>query len=115
MHPKIIKPEDLPVEEKVYLKKSFDGWRVVHPFKNEDRSWNLKNLFCNGSYWNIIKVLVILILIIGMVWSYKHDVKEYKTILENIYDDPYLWCATLPTRTNLNDYFSDFNTTLNIK
>ena len=39
-----IEATQLPADEKVYLKKDFLGWRVVHPIKNEDGSYNWFNV-----------------------------------------------------------------------
>jgi len=32
----MISVDDLPEKEKVFLRKSFGEWRVVHPIKRED-------------------------------------------------------------------------------
>jgi hypothetical protein len=58
--------------EKVHLKKSVDGWRVVHPIKIDGKI-NWMNLIFGGSIWNFIKLLAILGVIFLIIWSYKTD------------------------------------------
>ena len=52
--------------ERIFLKKSFLGWGVVHPLK-VDGEWNWKNFITGGSWANliinIITIIIILILI----------------------------------------------------
>lgn len=79
MENKIVKAENLPFEEKVYLKKGFMGWKVVYPIKNEDGTTNLKNLISGGSWWNLIIILVIILMILGAIY-------EYSTNLNNLLD-----------------------------
>lgn len=127
---KIFKAKDLPDGEEVYLKKSFDGWRVVHPWKKdldkpvvEDKgeeavpkihldNIHCKNFFCGGSYWNLVKVIILVLFILGSVWAYYQDVIVVTDAINNIMEDPYQWCAELPTRTNPMQH-QDLNFTLN--
>lgn len=57
-------------EDDVYMKKSFDGWRVVYPFKNEDGTLNWKTIFLGGNFGTFIKMLVICIIIILFIYFY---------------------------------------------
>lgn len=47
------------LKEKIWLRKGLTGWKVVHPIKNEDGSWNWKNLLAGGSWWNLLFVIII--------------------------------------------------------
>ena len=83
MSNKVIESSELPEGEKVFLKKSFDGWRVVYPIKNEDRTINWFNLCTGGSWWNVLKTLFILSVILGVSWSYAHDTKQCRELVGN--------------------------------
>jgi len=78
----IIKPEDLPYDEKVYLKKGYKGWTVVHPIKNEDGSINWKNLLCGGSWWNWIITAIIVIVTLGVLYEYSSNLEFCKSLLD---------------------------------
>ncbi len=71
----IIKAEDLPEDAKVYLKKQGKNYRVVHPVKNEDGSWNLFNLFTGGSWFNVITIGVVVLMILVVLQEYSSNVK----------------------------------------
>jgi len=84
--------------EKVYLKKDRFGWRVIHPVKNEDNSWNWKNFFIGGSYWNILKLIGIVGLLIFIIYSYKHDISMCEELIR---------CnAKCPEFSNTNPFIS---------
>jgi hypothetical protein len=68
--------------EAVHLKKDFTGWRVIYPCKNDNGTWNWKNLLVGGSYWNIIKVIVIVVLLLFLIFSYLNDVSSCRHLLE---------------------------------
>lgn len=74
---KIFKAEELPEGEKIYLKKGFKGWQVVHPIKNEDKSINWKNLLTGGSWWNVIITLIIVLIILGVLYEYSTTVNMF--------------------------------------
>ena len=60
----IIRAEDLPLNETVYLKKGKFGYRIVHPTKNEDGSINWINISIGGweNFWKLIFILVTIFL-----------------------------------------------------
>ena len=62
------------LEDGTYLDKDRFGYKIIYPWKNEDGSINWFNLCTGGSWYNLMKVSLIVLLILGMVWSYKHDV-----------------------------------------
>ena len=51
----IIKAEDLPRDENVYLKKSMGDWRVIKPLRNEDGTFNYFNFFYNNGFKNLFR------------------------------------------------------------
>ena len=83
MYNDIIKPEDLPFKEKVYLKKGFKGWQVVHPIKNENGSINWKNLLIGGSWWNLIITLVIVGVMLGLLYEYSSSINTLLDCFSN--------------------------------
>lgn len=66
-----------PIEvngERVFLKKSLLGWKVVYPIK-EDGKTNWKHLLVGGSWWNLFFVGMIVLLILGAVSEYSTSVR----------------------------------------
>ncbi len=51
---KIIRAEELPEQEKIFLRRDFLGWRVVYPWKNEDGTLNWRNILTNGKGWKYV-------------------------------------------------------------
>lgn len=76
------------IREGLYVKKGFDGYRIIHPWKNEDGTINYKNLLCHGSYWNLLKLGFILFILLGLSYGYYHDVKVYKEAYEEMIQNP---------------------------
>lgn len=77
------------IEEGVYLKKDWSGYRVIHPVKNEDGSWNWWNICTGGTWWNLCKWIAITLLILLMCLTYYRDVKVCRDFL----DSPYQNCV----------------------
>ena len=77
MKPKIYEAGDLPLNERIYLKKDFIGWKVVHPIKNEDGTMNWKHFFIGGSYWNFLFLLGIVLIILGALIEYSSTVNMF--------------------------------------
>lgn len=86
----IIKAEDLPDGEKVYLKKDFLGWRVVEPVRNEDGSWNWKKIIV-GTKRTWFGVIVILIIAALFYFGIKEILDPLRIIAEN----PGEYCASI--------------------
>lgn len=84
----IIKAEDLPLRESIYLKKDMFGYRIVHPIKNEDGTINWISLLF-GRKRNLINLIIILLVMGLLFYSYYHDVKSMKDVVEN----PCNYCA----------------------
>ena len=89
----------MPIEkirEGLYVKKSFDGYRVVYPYRNEDGSLNLFNILTGGNYWKLVKVGIILLLILGMSWAYARDTEACRDLISNpckYYSNISLYCT----------------------
>jgi hypothetical protein len=56
--------------EKVYLKKSILGWGIVHPIK-ENGKINWKNLISRGSWFKLIAVIIIVLIILGCINEFR--------------------------------------------
>lgn len=87
--------EDKKIDEGIYLRKGSLGYRLIYPIKNDDGSINWFNLFCGGSWGNLIKTIFILCAILAMVYSYKVDVATYKNITDYVSQHPCDWCNNL--------------------
>jgi len=69
--------------ESVYLKKDFTGWRTVYPITNKDGSFNWFNFITGGSYGKLMITIAIVLIILGLCWSYYHDTSLCMEILAN--------------------------------
>lgn len=87
--------KDTKIEDGIYLRKDWSGYRVIYPYKNEDKTWNFKNILIGGSWWNLVKTIIIVLLVLFMVWSYKHDIKAYEGIVEKCVNEPCEWCIRM--------------------
>jgi hypothetical protein len=80
---KIIESSELPLGEKVYLKKDWLGWRVVNPIVNpETNKVNWFNLICGGKR-GLVFLGIIGILIIGIYFGVNELIANYKLIADN--------------------------------
>jgi len=100
--------------ETIYLKKSFDGWRVIYPIKDEQGKINWKNLLTGGGFWSLIKILIIVGLILTISWSYHHDTKWCREFMSN----PCIHMSNITTycvnlEQNQNSGFADFSEVIN--
>ena len=64
--------------EKVNMKKDFTGWRIVYPIKDTNGKYLWKNILFGGSYWNILKIAILVGLISFAVYSYRRDIQAVK-------------------------------------
>lgn len=60
--------------ERVFLKKSFGNYRVVFPYKIDGKV-NLRNLIAGSSWFNLIKVLLFVGIVLGCVYEYSNALK----------------------------------------
>lgn len=57
--------------EKIEVKKSsLFGWGVVHPYKNEDGTWNWTNLIAGGSWLKLLFLMFIILVILFALYDY---------------------------------------------
>ena len=74
----MIEAQNIPWEEKVYLKKDFLGWRVVNPIKNEDGTINWFNFILGGKR-GIVQIIGITIIGILIGLSYQEVGKYWQS------------------------------------
>jgi hypothetical protein len=69
--------EEIEIEgKKIYLKKDIFGlYKVIYPVKNRDGSINWNNLLFGGHWFNWVKIMLVVLLILFFAWSYKHDIE----------------------------------------
>jgi len=93
------------IREGLYVKTDLFGTRVIHPYRNDDGSFNWFNLLTGGSWWNLAKILIIVAFIMISVWSYKHDVNQCWECVRN----PCEYCSSCQYVSGVNTPFSDLN------
>ena len=83
---KILTPKDTEeIRPGIFVQKNKKGEnRVINPIVWNDK-WNLKKQFS-------IKTLITLAIIIFVVWSYQHDVKQYQEFFNNVTSNPGDYC-----------------------
>lgn len=91
--PNYIESSQLPESEKVYMKKDFMGWRIVHPVRNENGSLNWFNLLF-GSKRNLVYMTLIIIFLMLLYLGYHETVSNYKTVM----DDPCKFCKSCDSK-----------------
>lgn len=79
----IIKAEDLPEKDKVYLKRDIIGWRVVEPWKDPDTNKiNWFNLLTGGK--RNLAFLFILLIMGSILYLGTTELRNnYRTVLKN--------------------------------
>ena len=83
---KIIKADELPLGEEVFLKKDWTGWRVVEPIIHPDTKKFLWKNFVSRKGLLFLAVIIILLL------TFYRDVHAYMEIYNNILKDPCSYC-----------------------
>jgi len=81
------------IRDGLYVKKSFDGYRIIYPFTNDDGTKNWFNILTGGNYWKLVKLLLIMLLIAGVTWSYMRDTRTCRELLGNAEE----WCNNFTT------------------
>ena len=89
-----IEAQDLPEQEKVFLKKDFLGWRVVTPIKIDGKI-NYPNLLFGGR-----RGLIIIIITLLMFGIYFMGTKELVSQYKKVVDNPCDFCSDCFSRTN---------------
>ena len=75
------------VDKNVFVKKEHllgNYYRLVYPIKHDDGSINWFNLCTGGSYWNLVKVAIFVIMMIALVMVYKHDMSSCVELNEKL-------------------------------
>jgi hypothetical protein len=71
--------------KRVFLKKSGDSYRVIHPIKVDGKIvW--KNLISGGNWWNLLIVGFVVIVILGAMNEYANTLKIASTCLRALPD-----------------------------
>jgi hypothetical protein len=97
MEKRIFESGELPEYTKLYLRRDFLGWRVVHPVRNENGTMNWMN-FMFGGKRNLV-VLIILALIFGILYvGVSELINNYKDIAAN----PCRFCVDCHIKDTIN-------------
>ena len=96
---KNIEPIDLGNNETIHLKKTYFGYRIVHPIKNQDGTTNWINLLIGGwgNFWTLMFIMLVLL-------SFLYGVKQMMASCNNMAEHPeqYFDCSfTYPINTSL--------------
>jgi len=86
--------EIIKIRDELYIKKGWDGYRVVYPIKKDtskpytiDKKWDnvhWRNLLYGGHWSRPIKVLLFLLALYLFVQAYKSDTATCREFVENI-------------------------------
>jgi len=59
----------------IYLREKKGKYRVVYPIKNEDGSWNWKNMISGGDWWNLVWVTIFIVVALGCIFEYISNIR----------------------------------------
>ncbi len=63
---------------RIFLKGKNNNYRIVHPIKIDGKIvW--KNLICGGSWWNLLKIGLLVGFILFVIWSYSNDIQAVRS------------------------------------
>ena len=75
--------------DRIFISKSnIFGYKIVYPYKI-DGKWNWKNILTGGSWWNVIILGVLILLILGAISEYTQAVQVANGCLNKIQISPY--------------------------
>ncbi len=67
--------------EKIFLRKSFFGWKVIFPIRIDGKIvW--RNMIAGGSWWNLVWVALIVLIILGITYEYSIAVTSLNKCME---------------------------------
>ena len=92
----------------LYLKKSFDGWRIIYPYNNPDGSLNLKNIILGGNVWKFLKSLIVGAIMILLIYYLVTNINYCNNLIN---DNIEKICDTCNNNFN-NLTINNFNLTL---
>ena len=87
--------------EKIFIKRSFLGSRIVHPFKIDGKI-NWKNLLI-GSWFNLITIIIYILIAVLLYVGLQQIVQQCQMVLDN----PCPYCNQM--LKNISTNFSIFN------
>jgi hypothetical protein len=102
-------------KETFAIRRSFDGWRVVYPMKNQDGSMNWRNTLIGGNWkslWKWAGIILLFLLFAGVYYRDTHicmdtmrhfgdNCKLYMEIQDKIRNNLSLTSWELPTDFNV--------------
>jgi hypothetical protein len=91
---KIIEASQLPEGDKVYLKKDFLGWRIVHPWRDENYSINWINVLIGG-WRNLVTLIILVSFLLWIQYDTNNQISDYKDYCETISKDPIKFCTDI--------------------
>ena len=106
----IFEASELPINEKVFLKKDYFGYRVVQPYKNEDGTINWFNLLTGGK-----KNIILTILLIAIFLLYYFGTVELIGNYKSVADNPCSFCTDCQTHVKSLLYNLSINNTPKIE
>lgn len=83
--------ETYKLDPGVYLKKTkpFNEWTIIYPIKDpETGKFNKRNFLMGGSWVNFLEICAVLIILLFIVWAYKHDT----AVCQDIFKNPCKYC-----------------------
>ncbi len=87
------------VKPGLFIKKTRRGYTQVHPAVWDGKiNWN--NLLFGGSIYKTFSWFLILLF---LIWSYNHDVQEYKNFYLEVRSSPANWCAKVASSLEIQD------------
>lgn len=111
---RVIEASQLPENEKVYMRKGFDGWRVVYPWKDENGKMNWKNIILGGNWGVLVKTVLIVLFVFLFFYVYTHDTKECREFQKELPNklplicDSYLKIDNYGRIGNLSSFLDSF-------
>ena len=73
--------------EKIFLKKSFLGYGVVHPIITDGKI-NWKNLLAGGSWIKLILIIIFVLILIGTIFEIRNI---YEVANKCLQSNPIIW------------------------
>ena len=95
MEKKIIEVSELPVGEKIYLKKDFLGYRIVHPIKDPETDKIIWVNLLVGGWRNLITLIIVLTFLIWIQWDLHNKLEIYVEKCDMAMKEPVKFCDSL--------------------
>ena len=57
--------------ERIYLRKGFLGWNIIYPNRIDGKK-NWKHIIAGKSWWNLLGVILLVLLILGCIYEYSN-------------------------------------------